>query len=227
MITRVGVRYAIAACFLLVGCADDSTTPSSAEEAALDADLAAVAGEGAVRFMGLMAFAHATVPTTPDIRNLRIRYFDGAGNEQTLYHDTETASINLRIEIDANLSHGQWSASTEREIDLTVSGLEGHETVRTWNGTASGTLETRHTDHGEIRTYHITSNTIIADVVVPVADPQWPLSGTMTDAMTVRWTRDGDTITADRVVTVTFNGTRHPTVTVSGQNFQLDLTGSP
>jgi hypothetical protein len=218
-ITHRALRFG-AACVLLVGCGEDIIAPSSDEEATLDADLAAVAGEGAVSFMGLFAFNHAIVPSPPFARNLRIKYFDDAGNEQPLYHDLETASVNLRVTIDSELSRDGWNASVDREIDLTVSGLLGRETTRIWNGTASGTLETRHTDNDETRSYHITSNTIIDDVVVPAADPHWPSSGTITDAMAIRWTRDGQTVTTERTVTVTFNGTRNPSVTVDGQSFQ-------
>jgi hypothetical protein len=216
MITRSGIRFAAAACVLLVGCNGDAVGPGPDEQARLDADLSVLASEGALSFMGLMAFAHATVPTPPDVRNLRIKYFDSDGDQQTFYDDLETASINLRVDIDADLNNGDWSASVERTIDITVSGLQGRETTRIWNGSSSGTLETRHTHDGETRSYHITSSAVIDDVVVPVGESHLPLSGTITDAMTVRWTQDGATNTAERTVTVTFNGTQNPTVTISG-----------
>jgi hypothetical protein len=59
---------------------------------------------------------------------------------------------------------------------------------------------------------------------VPRAENPWPLSGTITRVITVVITNgpNGD-VTHERTVVITFNGTQFVTLTVNGEEFELDL----
>lgn len=144
------------------------------------------------------------------------------------YDPLLTTAIHVVASVSGDVTHGPWSANVTRNRDFTISGLAGTETTRTVNGTGSESLaRSRVTEGNETRSYTLTGNSTVTNVVVPVraegVDP-WPLSGTINRTYTVTRTSGsnaGQTFT--RVVVITFNGTSTPTATVNGTPFTLDL----
>ncbi|MGE0439689.1 MAG: hypothetical protein AB7L66_00455 [Gemmatimonadales bacterium] len=152
---------------------------------------------------------------------------DAGGNEQAAYDPATTESVAIHVEVSGSVTRDNWSASIERERDLVVSGLAGAETSRTWNGTGSASAtRSRHNNSGEERTYDMTSNGSITDVVVnlPRTENRWPESGTISRHVSVTVTggpRDGTTY--ERDVTITFNGTQFVPIQVNDKTFTFDL----
>jgi hypothetical protein len=144
------------------------------------------------------------------------------------YDPLLTTSIHIVASVAGDVTQGPWSATVSRNRDFTISGLAGTETTRTVNGTGSESISrSRITAANETRSYTLTGNSTITNVVVPVradsVDP-WPLSGTITRTYTVTrtsGTNAGQTVT--RTVVITFDGTPTPTATVNGAPFTLDL----
>jgi hypothetical protein len=120
--------------------------------------------------------------------------------------------------------------TVNRDRNLTVSGLAGAETSRTWNGTGT------RNDHGSrqettvTRSYSTNDNVTVSSVVVnlPRSSNPWPVSGTITRLVsgTASVTRLGVTksFSVNRTVTITFNGTQQAAVTVNGNSYTLDLS---
>lgn len=155
-------------------------------------------------------------------------FYDGLGAVQSGYDSLTTASASIHVSASGAIDRGDWgSSSFSRVRDLTVTGLEGAETSRTWNGSGSSTMTGFHTSRdGDSVQMNLASTGSITDLVVPVprTESSWPLSGTIAFSVTVRFTggpHDGETVTRD--VTVTFDGTQYATVTVNGETFTIDL----
>lgn len=154
-------------------------------------------------------------------------FYDADGVEQSAYDPELTASVVLHVTVQGTVDHDRWSAEVDRTRDLTATGLLGLETSRTWNGTGHGSvLRSTHADSTETRTYDLSYETTVIDVIVPVpkTDGSWPLSGTVARVVDVTITggpRDGQTV--HRTVLVTFNGTRYVPIVVNDQTFTLDL----
>lgn len=158
---------------------------------------------------------------------------DGEGNP--LYDESITDGIRYEISVVGDISREWWSASVNRQRDLTVTGLlndnDGDDAnddgVVTWTGSGTGDVErSRHSDGGEVRVYHMISSSTIDDVVVPYprTEDGWPLSGMIERSVTMtRTLPSGETETVQRDVTVTFTGDRYATVTVGDDTFTLDL----
>lgn len=155
------------------------------------------------------------------------QFTDEDGNAQQQFDRLLTASANVRATVDGEWSNDTWSASIHRERDLTATGLLGEETQRTWNGTGESEItRSRHTDSGEERSYNLSCETVIDDVVVPVprSDERFPRSGTISIRCEVTFVggpRDGQTI--ERAMTITFDGDQTATVTVGDRTFEIDL----
>ena len=231
---------AVALLFTAAACSNDSTAPISAD-AALNADVATIAGEttaedaevmqapgGAAFGMGL-AFNAARWDCTRELP-LRLTvdrtcvFKDAQGNVQTAYDPVTTASVNISVTIDGSIDRNHLSATIHRTHDLVVTGLAGAETQRTWNGTGSGTLSAVHErSDGSTRTYSVSSASTITNVVVPVPRTltSWPLSGSIHRVITLT-KADNSQVTRD--VTITFNGTQNVTVNVNGETYDFDLT---
>jgi hypothetical protein len=157
--------------------------------------------------------------------------FDGANQPQASYDAATTASANFRAAVSGTVQRPDWTATISRERDLTVSGLAGAETRRTWNGTAQSTLTgaSYGAAGGAQRAYDLQETGTLTDVVValPRADHPWPLSGTASRHFTGTMTRDGaQTVSrsVDRTVTVTFNGTSIVPLDVGDRHFWLSLS---
>jgi hypothetical protein len=155
-------------------------------------------------------------------------FWDANNVPQDHYDAQLTAKANIQTEIVGERSGESWSGSIDRSRDMTVTGLAGTETQRTWNGTGTSEVtRSRHNDSGEERSYEINCTLTVANVVVPVpnGDQRFPLSGTITHHCTITFDggpRDGQTV--ERTAVVTFNGTATATVTVGDRTFDIDLT---
>jgi len=170
-----------------------------------------------------------------------ITYFDQGGEEivdgegNPIYDEAKTESIRYQISVVGDVSREWWSATINRQRDLTVTGLlndnDGDDSnddgVVTWKGSGTGDVErSRHTDGGELRVYHMVSSSAIDDVVVPYprTEAGWPLSGTIERNVTItRTLPSGETETVQRDVKVTFDGSQFATVTVGDDTFTIDL----
>jgi hypothetical protein len=158
------------------------------------------------------------------------------GDGDPLYDERITDGIRYEISVLGDISREWWSATVERQRDLTVTGLlndndddaDNDDGVVTWSGSGAGDVErSRHTDGGELRVYHMVSSSTIDHVVVPYprTEEGWPLSGTIERSVTLtRTLPSGDTETVQRDVTVSFDGSQFATVTVGEDTFTLDLS---
>ncbi len=232
-LARIG-GLALLSTFALAAC-NDANGPSELDQA-IDEDVALVAADAVLEdlqqmyiSLGSQAASGVSFDVAAPPRNFSrtVSFFDAAGNQQDAYNPLTTASIHMLIEMSGAVERDGWTATIARSRDVTVSGLEGEETERTWNGTSSTEVtRSQHTDENGTRSYDMSGVGTIADVVrgVPRAENPWPLSGTITRTITVVITNgpDGDA-TRERTVVVTFNGTQFATLTVNGEEFELDL----
>ncbi len=230
-LARIG-GLALLSTFALAAC-NDANGPSELDQA-IDEDVALVAADAALEDLQQMFFisvgsqaASAASFDVPRNFSRTVSFFDVAGNPQDAFNPITTASIRMLIEMTGAVERDGWTATIERSRDVTVSGLEGEETERTWNGTSSTEVtRSQHTDENGTRSYDMSGVGTIEDVVrgVPRDENPWPLSGTITRSITVVITNgpDGD-VTRERTVVVTFNGTQFATLTVNGEEFELDL----
>jgi hypothetical protein len=246
---------AVALLLVLAGCdaGNDPGIPSS-----LDFDAAVVAADGTLEDLRMMHGPGLGVPGVvfPPLENGRpncppvndrfscppferdgisytreITYLDADGNPQDAFVEGSTASIHYLISVEGELSREWWTASVNRDRDLTVTGLpldtdEVDDGVVTWNGTGTGSVErSRHTDGGEERTYTMESTFEISDVVIPYPrnEDSWPQSGTITRLMEITLVFGDETETKERMVVITFDGTQFATVTVGEDTFTVDL----
>jgi len=229
----------------LAACNSDGMTGTDGDPLQVDHDVAVVAADAVGQDIELMGgpagtlgiglapvvernALHCESHTRGGLTVTRTCVFkDAAGNVQQAYDPNTTASVAIHAVIDGEVSHDRWSATVHRVRDLVVSGLAGDETTRTWNGTGSSSVSrSRHADGNAARTYDVTGDLTVTNVVIPAprTDDSWPLSGTITKHFTIKVTggpRDGQT--HERTVTVTFNGTRLVPIVVNGETFTLDL----
>ena len=163
-------------------------------------------------------------------------FYDASGTAQETFDDEQTASIRVKRVVDGSVDRdtdrGSINGTVHHDRDLTVSGLQGAETKRTWNGTGHSEIEhTRVNDDQGSRSYEMTADITVADVVVPHPrnedrDP-WPLSGTITTHVVGSVTRGEETRTFERTVVITFDGTQYAKAVVNGTGgsgeFTIDL----
>ena len=120
--------------------------------------------------------------------------------------------------------------TVNRDRNLTVSGLAGAETSRTWNGVGTRDDHGQRTFNDVQRNYHTTDNVTISNVVVnlPRSSNPWPISGTVTrnisGTASVQKAGVSKSFSVTRTVTITFNGTQDATVTVGNSTYTLDLS---
>ncbi len=157
-----------------------------------------------------------------------VTFYDADGNTQAAYDSLSTASIHFVLDVGGDVTRGDWSASLERTRDMTVTGLEGHETTRTFNGSGTEAVSRSRTgSDGSESTFDMTGSFTYEDVVVPVpgSENRWPLSGTITRNMTVT-VANGPNGDRTRTVTavVTFDGTSTAKAVVNGETIEIDLT---
>lgn len=155
--------------------------------------------------------------------------FDGNGAPMSAYDANLTASANVEASVTGIHIALAGQDTVDRQRDMTVSGLAGAETSRTWNGTGSRDDGGYRQDTDRLRTYHTTDAVTWSNVVVnlPRLINPWPMSGTITRQIqgTGSVTRNGTTrtFTIQRTVTITFNGTRYVPMVVGTTAYVLDL----
>jgi hypothetical protein len=148
------------------------------------------------------------------------QFLDASNTPQSAFDSLTTASIHFTSSLTGTTT-GRHGSKIDDQHDLTVSGLAGVETSRTWNGTGTSA----HQDslgHALIVT---NVNTSITNVVIPVSRSSnpYPLSGTIATHTTV----SGGLMPIDETVSLTFNGTRYATLTLNGVTYTVDLGRLP
>lgn len=217
---------------LALGACSDSTAPEEAADALLNEDVAVIAADGALADLDVMttpAFVFGTPgpQMVEPMRDRTVTWFDEGGSAMERYDALLTASGQIEASFSRSATREGWSASVERSRSLTVTGLLGEETQRTWNGSGSGEVSgSRHVDGKGSRSYEMSYTSSIEDVVRAVdrqAQP-WPLSGTITRMVeATRTDFEGSVQTRTRTTVLTFNGTQTATLTVDGEVFEVDL----
>ena len=244
-----GGSVAAVAALALAGCGDSGTAPQLSDELLLNA--AVVVADATIEDVNLVStgFAFGAVgapelsggmgggPGEPggrhgiggDLSGTReVTFYDASGAEQEAYDRDTTASIHFMLELAGEVTRDTWSASIERLRDMTVSGLEGTENTRTFNGSGSETISRSRTlDDGSEATHDMDGTFTYDDVVVPVpgSDSRWPLSGTIHRTLNVTVVNgpNGDyTKTLD--VTITFDGDETATAVINGETVEIDLS---
>lgn len=162
-----------------------------------------------------------------------VTFLDALGATQGAYDAETTASIQIAVRIEGDVTRGNWSATVDRSRNLTITGLAGTETTRTVNGTGSESVSgSRHSGasggggSGATRSYDLEGTVAITDVVMPVRGEgvaPWPLSGTITRIVTITPTGTDGGTPVTRTIVVTFNGTANVPATVNGETFTLNL----
>jgi hypothetical protein len=156
-------------------------------------------------------------------------FTDATGSPMSHYNDTATVSANFQIGVAGVRPTLAGADTISRQRTMTATGLAGHETSRTWNGTGSRNDAGYALDTLKTRTYHTQDATTFANVVVklPRSLNPWPLSGTVTRQIngSASVAKDGvaRTFTVAKTVTITFNGTRFAPMSIGGVAFTLDL----
>ncbi|HSM06667.1 MAG TPA: hypothetical protein VK858_18730 [Longimicrobiales bacterium] len=224
----------LGALMALAACDDDGTGVEVLDQEALDQDVALLAADAAAEDLAVMSdmlqWAGLGGPEAMarDLyRSRSVEFFDAEGLLQDAYDALTTASIHTVLEIQGEVERMNMEMSLSRTRDMWVTGLEGEETTRTWNGTGTEAhSRVRVSDTRGTRTYDMEGTLLVEDVVrpVPLTDRPWPLSGTITRTVTVEVTGgpDGDR-TVTRTVVITFSGERIVTLTVNGVEYELDL----
>ena len=238
--TRTGATAA--AVLALAACSDGTAPEATIDRSTLAADVAAVAAQATAEDVAELALTAEmgvfTLPGEPgpppgagrsgDIsRSREVTFYDGAGAEMDGYDPLLTATVVSVLEVLAERSGGVFEGTMERHRETEVTGLEGEETSRTWNGLGTDAVSrTRFDDEDGDRSYDMSGTVTIADVVVgvPRSENPWPLSGTITRELSVEIVNgpEGDA-TFERTAVVTFDGTRFATVVVDGETFEIDL----
>lgn len=152
-------------------------------------------------------------------------FFDASGAAMGAYDSLLTGRIDFATTISGSFSgttpRGETVTGSEnRSRAMSVSGLAGQETQRTWNGTGSGTHEATITGDRGTRRYRATGSDTTTNVVWVVAPTRgaYPASGTTVRRVTQTQTLEGDQTvsrTITRRVQVTFNGTAQVPMQVS------------
>ena len=244
-ITPSGIALVAAA--LITGC-DDPSNLESIEDAALR-DMALVAADATLEVVNTMGRPFGFGAISGGIPSLGGRggfgrpggrhglgaedsgttvetFFDADGNQQDVYDELTTARIDVETVIDGEVSREDWSAKIYRERRMTVTGLLGEETHRTYNGSGSSeTTRSRHTDDGD-RTYDMTGAFVYTDVVVPLpgSDPPYPTSGTISRSMNGTRTDADGTEVRSMEMTITFDGDETAIAVVNGEEYEIDLS---
>ena len=157
-------------------------------------------------------------------------FLDANNGGQSAYSASATASANFHVTVSGVHVVDAGSDTVSRERSLTVSGLLGAETSRTWNGTGTRSDGGYRQGADAKRNYHVDDNVTVSNVVVnlPRSSNPWPMSGTITRHVvgtgSVEKAGVSKSFTIDRTVTITFDGTQNATVSVGDKTYTLDLS---
>ena len=147
-------------------------------------------------------------------------FFTAAGAPMAKYDAEQTAKVNIGTTVKGDVTRDRWSAQVERNRTMTVSGLQGNEQKRTWNGT--GTFKASRTVRREQAPPQLRDRRRAqGDRRRGAAQQQrskdgWPLAGhdrADDDRQDDRPGRQGRQLHAE-VVVIVFNGTQFASATV-------------
>jgi hypothetical protein len=160
-----------------------------------------------------------------------VHFFDAAGNEQTTFIEGETAKLSAAVRAHGELMTAKFHSDFGTLRTLDVAGLLPVETTIEIDGALHDTANAVFTPTDSTSCeYHVLANGALVDVIQnkdQSVNP-FPLSGTATWTATVdRISRNSEGTKSSHfevTVVVTFNGTRHPDITVNKTfHFQTDL----
>lgn len=242
---RLARYFAAVVGVLAIGACADAAGPGASDEVLLT-DMALLAADATLEDLALWsqpfgfdpaaAPGAASAPGRPGGRDgwsgelsgtRSVTFYDADGLVQEGYDPLTTDRIHIVHEIMGEASREDWAVSVHRQRDMAVSGLEGNETERTWNGSGSEDVtRERFLDGDAPRSYHATGTFTYDDVVVPVPgiEPRYPLSGSITRSMTVTVRRTDGERTRSVEVVITFDGTAVATAVVNGEAVEIDLS---
>ncbi len=149
------------------------------------------------------------------------QFLDGTGASQESFDSLTTASIKFASTLMGTIDQPWRYKEIDDHRELTVSGLEGSETTRTWDGSGTASHRDSVTANDGTRSLRsFTASTTVASVVVPAPfrRDSWPLSGTIT-------THLANSLGLDLTAVLTFNGTQFATLDVGDSTFTVDLGG--
>lgn len=158
-----------------------------------------------------------------------ITFRDVDGTPMELYDGLLTASVELTFDLEGTRSGDRMTAEIDRHREKVVTGMEGEEETRTWNGSGSDDVfRSMTTPDGAERTFDLESTTLGENVVMPVPSDEsdaerWPLEGTITKSVEVTIVTAGVSETRTRNVTITFNGTQFAEIDIDGEKGTIDL----
>lgn len=258
MSPRTWMRVTSAALVAFAAACADSTSPDSrVSDTLMTRDVASDAGEAVSLDVAQMAsgeadaglpsavaasssttctysaatgrFACPTITTAEGLTLNRSYAYYGGGAAQSAYNATTTDSINFQWTLAGTLQQAGRTAWLDHARSLTVSGLAGAETQRSWNGSGARTDSSRATLDGRTRRSKIVATSTVNQVVfrLPRTTYPYPQSGSITHDVTVTSAFDGaagsTSRTGTRHVVVTFDGTRTASVVVGTTTCTLDL----
>ena len=254
-LTRVGIVALLAS---IAACADSNAPAGTVSDAMLTADAATDAGQAAALDVTQMGASEAdagvpsavapqssagsctyssstgrfTCPTVTTTEGLTLdrsyAYFAG-GRTQPSYDAAATDSINFQWTLGGTLTGAAGTAWLDHERSLTVSGLAGTETQRSWSGLGTRTDSALVTGDRGTRKTRIVASSSVDKVVfrLPRSTYPYPQSGTITHDVAITSTLDGGSgstsRSATRHVVVTFDGTRTASMVVGTTQCTLDL----
>lgn len=250
MLTRAHRTLALLPALLFGTACSDAGEPLSQADLQLNQDVATYVADmtaddlymfdfhaGGILMDGLFASPPPPPPRFDDLSITRDVTFygdsdgDGIGDvEQDGYHWLETASIHFVFHMEGSHTRtgemGTLDATVNRDRDMWLTGLLDQETERTWNGTGSSAVSRSVvSDEKGDRQYDMSATSLVEDVVVgvPRIENPWPLSGTITRTVHVEVVSGDETVVRDKTVVITFDGDQYVTMTVDGEDFELDL----
>jgi hypothetical protein len=156
-------------------------------------------------------------------------FYDATGTIQSAFDPATTASINFQMSLSGTLTRPHVTATITRQRNMTLSGLAGAETQRTWNGTGAGTENSTATGDRGTRTYAGVAKDTTTNVVfsLPRSEHPFPESGTVVHRIDATATFEGaqsGSRTISRRAVVTFNGTANVPLQVGNRSCMLNLT---
>lgn len=156
-----------------------------------------------------------------------VSFYDVGGVQQAAYDAAATASVHLIHDVEGSIQRDRFSAEISRERDMVVTGLEGEETHRTWNGSGSSSmLRSGVMEDGTARSHSAEGSFTFLDVVVPIpgSDDRWPISGTISRTMAMTRTGPDGSVSRDVEIEISFDGTSTATAVVNGEAMEIDLS---
>jgi hypothetical protein len=157
-----------------------------------------------------------------------LAFYDATGAQMN-HFDSTTASLNVQSTENGVIARDNGADTVSGSRNLTATGLLGHNTTRTWNGTGGGNGGNFWSDSAATRTADVSWSTTFSNIVValPRSANPYPVSGGLSRVVTGSGVvTKGDstkTISISRTVGITFNGTEFVPMTVGSLNYTLDL----